>query len=269
MSHEEKASNPKDMVGSTKLMMGLVPDTISVEASLAYMEGMLKYGRANWRIAGVRASIYHDALRRHLAKWWNGEVADPKTGVKHLASIIACAGILLDAELCDQLTDDRPPASPISDLIDEAEKTMAHLVEMFKDHNPKHYSIDDKPLSSYTKKTPLPGHLIDTAKYFIKDPVAFFGTSGRQSISVTENDVNHLIEHEIKIGDRVRLNLEEETFCSGRFIESAPLPPGTYWGKVISIAEPSGTIGVRSLASLWEVDVFPSVITVSNHVSNH
>lgn len=139
-----KPTNPKDVIGSTKLPMSLVPDTIEMYASLAYLEGALKYGRYNWRIAGVRASIYRDALRRHLAKWWNGEDCDPTTGVPHLASVIACAGIILDAGLCDKLEDDRPPASPeMSKEIDALAVDVEFLKEHFKDHHPHQYTIED------------------------------------------------------------------------------------------------------------------------------
>lgn len=140
---EAKPTNPKDVIGSGKLPLELVPDTIEAEVALAFLEGALKYGRFNWRIAGVRASIYRAALRRHLMKWWNGQDRDPKTRVKHLASIIACAGILLDAELCGKLTDDRPPAAPIDELIDDADEIVAHLKRMFEGHNPKQYTIKD------------------------------------------------------------------------------------------------------------------------------
>ena len=143
MKHETKPTNPKDAIGSGKLPMELVPDIIEVEASLAYLEGALKYGRFNWRVAGVRSSIYRAAIRRHLAKWWNGEDADSRTRVKHLASIIASAGILLDAELCGKLTDDRPPRSPVALRIDQADADVAHLKELFKDHHPKQYTIED------------------------------------------------------------------------------------------------------------------------------
>jgi hypothetical protein len=110
---ETKPTNPKDIIGSGKLPLGLVPDTLLTEAAIAFLEGASKYGRYNWRIAGVRTSIYREAMQRHMIKWWNGEDRDPKTRVKHLASVIACAGILLDAELCGKLTDDRPPRAPI------------------------------------------------------------------------------------------------------------------------------------------------------------
>ena len=82
-----KDTNPKDAIGVTKIDMGLVPDSAIVAEALAFSEGALKYGRYNWRIAGVRSSVYHAALLRHLSRWWNGEDADPDTGVPHLASV--------------------------------------------------------------------------------------------------------------------------------------------------------------------------------------
>lgn len=138
-----KMTNPKDIIGSTKLPLELVPETLLIEASLSFLEGATKYGRFNWRIAGVRASIYKAALQRHLARWWNGEDRDRETRVKHLASIIACAGILLDAELCGKLTDDRPPRAPIGKLIEENEEIGKHLRELFKDKQPYQYTIKD------------------------------------------------------------------------------------------------------------------------------
>lgn len=135
--------NPKDRIGSNKMLAGCVPDTVMVYASMAFTEGMLKYGAYNWRVAGVRSSIYHDALKRHLAKWWNGEWADPVTKVPHLASILACAGIVLDANLANKLTDDRPPSVPMSALIDSQDELVKHLKELFADKDPRHWTIAD------------------------------------------------------------------------------------------------------------------------------
>jgi hypothetical protein len=142
----DKDTNPKDAIASNKLPSGLVPDTVKVYASLAWLEGALKYGRYNWRVAGVRASIYHDALERHLMSWWNGEWADPRTQVPHLASVIACAGIILDAKLLGKLTDDRPPANlELVELIRSLEPDVLKLKEMFTEHHPHQYTIADKP----------------------------------------------------------------------------------------------------------------------------
>lgn len=138
-----KPTNPKDMVAVAKAPLHLVPSTLSVYASLAFAEGASKYGAYNWRIAGVSAAVYKSALDRHLAKWWNGEDADAKTGVPHLASALACIGIILDAALCDKLNDDRPPAAPMAALIDGLEEKVAALYEMHADRHPRHWTIAD------------------------------------------------------------------------------------------------------------------------------
>lgn len=143
---DEKPSNPKDLVAVAKLPLHLVPSTLEVFAALGFAEGAAKYGAYNWRVAGVRASVYKSAAKRHLEKWWNGQEADPKTNVPHLASVLACIGIILDAKLCGKLTDDRPPAAPMDELIDDAEPIIAELWRMFADKHPHHYTIDDGPV---------------------------------------------------------------------------------------------------------------------------
>lgn len=152
-----KETNPKDAIGSAKLHVGLVPDTLVVFAAMAFTEGAAKYGRFNWRVAGVRASIYHDALRRHLAKWWNGEDCDPETGVPHLASVAACVAILVDAGAMGKLTDDRPPAAPLDLEIALAEAVAGKVKELFADHDPRQWTIRDaEPKKGYTS-LPFPG----------------------------------------------------------------------------------------------------------------
>jgi hypothetical protein len=140
---DEKPSNPKDVIGTSKAHLELVPDTAVALMSLAFLEGALKYGRFNWRVAGVRASVYRAAGDRHRKKWWNGEWADPKTRVPHLASSMACDAIILDAHVCGKLIDDRPPSVDFAKLVDEAEENVKHLMQMFAGHSPKQYTIAD------------------------------------------------------------------------------------------------------------------------------
>lgn len=132
--------NPKDAVGSSKLGLHLVPDTLSIFAAMAFTEGATKYGPFNWRVAGIRASIYRSALERHLKSWWNGEECDPGTGVPHLASAIACLGIIMDAQLVGKLDDDRPPIAPIAELIRNSEGLVKSLITLHADKNPKNYT---------------------------------------------------------------------------------------------------------------------------------
>lgn len=139
--------NPKDAIGSTKLMMGAVPDSAIAGMALAFIEGLFKYGRFNWRAFPVRFSVYDDAAMRHRAKLRAGEWADPKTKVPHIYSMMACYAIVGDARMSGTLIDDRPPAQPA--LIEEIDKVDAEiqnaLREMFKEHNPKHWTVMDTP----------------------------------------------------------------------------------------------------------------------------
>ena len=140
--YDEKATNPKDAIGTKKVGTTLVPDVIKYHASLALLEGALKYGASNWAEAGVRCSIYLDALDRHLAKFKAGEFSDPETKVPHLSSALACIGIILDADLRGRLHDDRPPPNPeLVRWINEAEAQVAHLKQMFAEHDPLHYNM--------------------------------------------------------------------------------------------------------------------------------
>lgn len=138
-----KPTNPKDVIGSGKLPLELVPDTGAMYASLSFLEGALKYGRFNWRVAGVRNSIYVAAMRRHLAKYWNGEDVDLKTGVPHLSSVLACAMIILDAKVCGKLTDDRPPAVDMDRVMTAMQEDVTRLQAMFAENHPHQYTIAD------------------------------------------------------------------------------------------------------------------------------
>lgn len=144
----EKDSNPKDIIAGAKIDLGNVPDSLIISAAEGFLEGALKYGRFNWRVKGVSASVYHAALRRHVAKWWNGQNFDTKTKVHHLSNAICCLAIIRDAEVYGKFTDDRPPCpdpDAIARMIDEAEQQVAYLKELFKEHSPKQYTIADTP----------------------------------------------------------------------------------------------------------------------------
>lgn len=135
---DTKSTNPKEAIGSTKLPLQLIPDAAMAHVSMAFYEGATKYGSYNWRVAGVRASTYVAAARRHLSKWWNGDDYDPKTKVHHLANAAACCMILLDAEVQKMLNDDRPPKQDLEGLYEHLLKVQEHLTKMHADMNPKH-----------------------------------------------------------------------------------------------------------------------------------
>ena len=141
-----KPTNPKDAISCDKAPLELCPDTLTVAASMAFLEGALKYGRFNWRVAGVRASVYRGALMRHLFSWWNGEEIDPASGLPHLYKAAACVAILIDATACDSLTDDRPPSAPVGEMLTYLEPHVKRLRKDLAKHEPKQYTIADSKL---------------------------------------------------------------------------------------------------------------------------
>ncbi len=142
MADISKDTNPKDIIGSDKVPMGLVPGTTKAYLAIAHLEGDLKYGRSNWREAGVRTSIYLDALDRHIEKFKAGEWEDPTTHVPHLANALACISIIVDAYECGKLNDDRPKSAPVPEVIDRLSGTVKHLKKLFGSSKPIDQFID-------------------------------------------------------------------------------------------------------------------------------
>ena len=118
--------------------------TATVYGTLALLDGCLKYGRSNWRSAGVRASIYYDACMRHLSKWFEGETIDTDSGLPHLAHALACIAILIDAFEGGKLKDDRAYKGGYIELLKKVTPLVQKLKEVHKDKNPKHWTIQDK-----------------------------------------------------------------------------------------------------------------------------
>ena len=138
-----KASNPKDAIGDAKIPLWLLSPIAKAHWALAQFAGMIKYGAWNWRIAGVRSSVYIAAIDRHWSGYLSGEECDPVDGTHHLGNIMACCGILLDAKAAGKLTDDRPPSVNLRPTYAELEALMAKLKAQYEDKKPRHYTIVD------------------------------------------------------------------------------------------------------------------------------
>ena len=135
-----KDTNPKDAIATNKIPMHLWPSTATAMGAIGLLEGYSKYGRLNWREAGVRASVYVSACQRHLAAWYEGEDSDSDSGLPHLAHALACLAILVDAQAADKLTDDRQYPGGYRKLMDELTPLVAMVNEKYKDQpEPKHY----------------------------------------------------------------------------------------------------------------------------------
>ena len=129
-SENMKPTNPKDIAGSSKVPMNsMLSGAVMGEVALALFEGALKYGRHNYRQDGVRASVYYDAVGRHLSAWWEGEDVDEESGLSHITKAIAGLHILRDCSIRGMCNDDRPPKT--ADFMKELNNKTKALIEKY------------------------------------------------------------------------------------------------------------------------------------------
>jgi len=143
VSPSRKDTNPKDAAAQSRIPLWLLSPLAKAHWALAQFAGMIKYGAWNWRVAGVRASVYLSAMQRHIDAYVSGEEFDPIDGTHHLGNIMACAAILIDAKAAGKLTDDRPPSVGIRGTYGELEDLMTKIREQYADKTPRHYTIED------------------------------------------------------------------------------------------------------------------------------
>lgn len=142
-----KASNPKDAIGSDKLPIHLWPTTATAMGCIGLLNGALKYGRTNWREAGVKMTVYLDALKRHADALIEGEDVDPDDLVPHLAAILSCAAIIVDAQAAGKLIDDRNyNGDGYRKLVNELTPHVKRLKAHHAGKAPKHWTIADNPI---------------------------------------------------------------------------------------------------------------------------
>lgn len=111
-------ANPKDALGIQKVSLGYIPGPAKVYMALGFQNGGVKYGNYNWREHKVLASVYTDAIERHVAKIIDGEWIDPESGIPHLSHLLASGGILADAYEAGCLINDLPSSGPTPRLLD-------------------------------------------------------------------------------------------------------------------------------------------------------
>ena len=133
-----KPTNPKDAIGIRKSPMSTVPANVLAELGCAMLEGASKYGRHNYRHAGIRASVYYDGTMRHLMAWWEGEDIDPDSGLSHITKAIASLTVQRDAMMRGMMVDDRPPKS--NPFFPELNEKAGAILDRYADKNPHHYT---------------------------------------------------------------------------------------------------------------------------------
>jgi len=112
------AENPKTRAGAAKpALISVIPTASLLHLGEVMKLGANKYGPFNWRETPVPAETYMDAAMRHLLSWQDGENKDPESGMSHLAHVMACMAIIIDAEENGMLDDNRPKAGRVGEMI--------------------------------------------------------------------------------------------------------------------------------------------------------
>lgn len=138
-----KETNPKDALGQTKVSLSVVPANVITSIALGLTEGACKYGAHNYRVKGVRASIYYSALLRHIMSWWEGEDTDQDSGLNHLEKAASCLAVLLDARHQGMMYDDRPVKS--KPFVEEANRRHREVVARFPEPVKPYLAIEGDP----------------------------------------------------------------------------------------------------------------------------
>jgi hypothetical protein len=138
-----KSTNPKDSIGVRKpRCYHVLSAPVVREVSIGMMEGAMKYGAYNYRVAGVRASVYVDATKEHIDSWWEGQDIDPDSKLNHITKAIASLCVLRDAMIQGRWVDDRPPV--FIDVQDHKNEMQAVVDSLFEKY--------PNPVAPYTEK---------------------------------------------------------------------------------------------------------------------
>jgi hypothetical protein len=107
-------NNPKTLAALKKSRLSDVPPVSLFALGAAMSDGADKYGRFNYRDTSATASVFYDAILRHLTDWYSGEDYADDSKVHHLGHIMASCAILLDTMRNGNFNDDRDTRQPES-----------------------------------------------------------------------------------------------------------------------------------------------------------
>ncbi len=107
-------TNLKTAAAVGKPRVSDVPPAAFYAMGAAMSDGARKYGRFNWRSTEVTASVFYDAMRRHLDDWYAGQDHASDSGIHHLAHMMAGGAIILDAIATNVFKDDRDNKGPLA-----------------------------------------------------------------------------------------------------------------------------------------------------------
>jgi hypothetical protein len=118
-----EVENPKAAIGAAKAPFFGIPWTAVIEMGTVMDGGAHKYGAYNYRDTRISTTTYHDAILRHFMLWADGEDDDPESKASHLAHVMACCALMIDADHGDMLEDDRSKTGNVRYMLEESART--------------------------------------------------------------------------------------------------------------------------------------------------
>lgn len=120
---EQEETNPKKAFGNLKAPANHCPPTALIELQAVMGSGAHKYGLYNFRDTKIDAMTYIGAIRRHLYLWEDGVDKDAESGRSHLAHIMACCALALDAMHTGMFVDNRCKSGKVEGLLKDCADT--------------------------------------------------------------------------------------------------------------------------------------------------
>ena len=137
MTHKITGPNPKEAIGASMAPMNACPNTALIELYNVMGGGAWKYGLYNFRDTDISAMTYIGAIRRHFMLWEDGEDNDPESQQSHLAHIMACCALAIDAGHTGKLIDDRSKTGVVPGLLRKS-------AEQFQQYTAANQSSEDR-----------------------------------------------------------------------------------------------------------------------------
>lgn len=134
--------NPKAAAGAVKAPFHATPELGLIMMENVMAGGGYKYGDFNYHDSKVDAATYLSAIRRHLLLWKDGVDMDAESYQNHLAHVMACCAILIEAQGTGMFIDNRPKTGLIEEALIKSSSTFANYRANhdFKVSNPENDS---------------------------------------------------------------------------------------------------------------------------------
>jgi len=130
--------NPKKAMGAVKAPFHATPELGLIQMENVMAGGGWKYGDYNYHDSSVDAMTYLSAMRRHILLWKDGVDYDLDTdnvvgsGQNHLAHVMACCAILIEAQGTGKFIDNRPKTGMVANHL----KVSSETFRIFREKTP-------------------------------------------------------------------------------------------------------------------------------------